>query len=292
MRNSQIKAKLSANVPALCTLLHLTDASIFELASLMGFDGLWIDLEHHGYSVETAGQLMRAARVGSADIVARPAKAEFMRMGRLLELGAQAIMYPRCDDAEEAAEVVRWAKFAPLGMRGFDGSGPDALYTNVPISEYIEHANRETLVIIQLEHERAVSQAEAIAAVPGVDVIMLGPSDYSILGGFPGNFEHPKIDKAIETVSLAARNTGKHWGRPVGNLAQAKQALDQGARLLFHQADIVIVKQGFEAVQSQFKTLGFNFDNQFQAQPENLSAPPGTITSANGLRRARPVYQH
>src|ERR1044072_4948203 len=107
MRTSRIKAKLAANKPALCTLLHLTDASIFELASLMGFDGLWIDLEHHGYSVETAGQLMRAARVGSSDIVARPAKGEFMRMGRLLELGAQAIMYPRCDNPIEAAEVVR-----------------------------------------------------------------------------------------------------------------------------------------------------------------------------------------
>ena len=73
----------------------------------MGFDGIWLDLEHHAHSVETANQLMRAARVGGADIVARPAKGEFMRMGRLLEAGAQAIMYPRCDDPEEAAEVVR-----------------------------------------------------------------------------------------------------------------------------------------------------------------------------------------
>ena len=64
MRTSKIKAKLARNEPALCTTLHLTDPSVFELASLMGFDGLWMDLEHHGYSVETAGQLMRAARVG------------------------------------------------------------------------------------------------------------------------------------------------------------------------------------------------------------------------------------
>src|SRR5690349_18777398 len=119
MRNSRIKAKLARNEPALCTQLHFTDPSVFELTSLMGFDGIWMDLEHHGYSVETAGQLMRAARVGTSDIVARPAKGEFMRMARLLELGAQAIMYPRCDSAEEAAEVVKWAKFAPLGRRGF-----------------------------------------------------------------------------------------------------------------------------------------------------------------------------
>ena len=84
----------------------------------MGFDGIWMDMEHHGYSVETATTLMRAARVGTADIMARPAKGEFMRMGRMLEAGAQGIMYPRCDDAAEARQVVTWSKFAPLGRRG------------------------------------------------------------------------------------------------------------------------------------------------------------------------------
>ena len=106
MRSSKIKSKLSRNEPALGVTLHLTDPSVFELAGLLGFDGIWMDLEHHGYSVETAGQLMRAARVGGADIVARPGKGEFMRIGRLLELGAQAIMYPRCDDPQEAR--ARW----------------------------------------------------------------------------------------------------------------------------------------------------------------------------------------
>src|SRR5438046_6981312 len=117
MRTSKIKAKLKRNEPVLLTTLHLTDPSLFELASLMGFDGIWMDLEHHGYSVETATALMRAARVGSADILARPAKGEYMRLGRLLEAGAQGTMYPRCADAVEAREVVRWSTSAPLGRR-------------------------------------------------------------------------------------------------------------------------------------------------------------------------------
>src|ERR1700733_3887038 len=262
MRNSKIKAKLRRNEPGLCTQLHLTDASVFELASVMGFDGLWMDLEHHGYSLETAGQLMRAARVGTSDIVARPAKGEFMRMGRLLELGAQAIMYPRCDNADEAAEVVRWAKFAPMGTRGFDGSGPDAAYTGASIKQYLAHANAESLIIIQLEDDQALSQAEAIAAVPGVDVIMLGPADFSILGGFPGDFAHPHIASALEKVALAARNAGKYWARTVGTLEEAKHSLDMGARLLFYDADILMIKQRLEAIQSQFGTLGFTFDNR------------------------------
>jgi 4-hydroxy-2-oxoheptanedioate aldolase len=94
MRTSIVKAKLSRGEPALVVCLHFTDPSLYEMTSLLGFDCIWMDLEHHGYSVETASNLMRAARVGGSDIVARPGKGEFMRMCRLLEMGATGIMYP------------------------------------------------------------------------------------------------------------------------------------------------------------------------------------------------------
>lgn len=268
MRASRIKAKISRDQAALCLTLHLTDPAVFELAGLMGFDGIWMDLEHHGYSTETAGQLMRAARVGGSDIVARPAKGEFMRMGRLLELGAQAIMYPRCDSPEEAAEVVRWAKFAPLGTRGCDASGPDSGYTSMPPLDYLAHANRETLIIIQLEHQQAVDQAEAIAAVPGVDLIMLGPGDFSILSGIPFQFDHPKVTGAMQAVANAARNTGKHWAA-TSTLAKAPAALELGCRLLFCNADILMIKNGMQQMQADFAPLGFKFENCFQQRSES-----------------------
>ncbi|HWP40991.1 MAG TPA: aldolase/citrate lyase family protein, partial [Tepidisphaeraceae bacterium] len=186
MRKSRIVGKLARNEPVLCTLLHLIDPSVYEMASLMGFDGIWMDMEHHGYSVETAANLMRAARVGTADILVRPAKGEFMRMGRMLEMGAQGVMYPRCDNAEEAREVIRWAKFAPLGKRGFDGGNPDALYCSMDIAEYVRLANQQTFIVIQLEEQSAIDQAERIAAVEGVDAIFFGPGDFTVLSGIAG----------------------------------------------------------------------------------------------------------
>src|SRR5690242_17423090 len=144
MRPSKIKAKLRKNEPVLVTTLHFTDPSLYEMVGLMGFDGLWMDMEHHGYSLETAMTLMRAARVGSTDIMVRPAKGEFMRLGRMLEAGAQGIMYPRCDNAAEAKEVVTWAKFAPLGKRGFDGGNPDMPYCTMDTAAYVRNANEET----------------------------------------------------------------------------------------------------------------------------------------------------
>ena len=262
MRQSRIKAKLSRNEPALVTTLHLTDPSLFELASLMGFDGIWMDLEHHSYSLETAATLMRAARVGSADIIARPAKGEFMRMGRMLEAGAHGIMYPRCDDAREAAEVVRWAKFAPQGTRGIDGANPDMPYLSMPLEDYLREANEQTFIIIQLESQEAVDQAEQIAAVDGVDVLLLGPGDFSILSGIPGQFDHELVQTALRTTAEAAQSAGKHWGAIAFSPDHAKQLLDMGARLICHGADIVMVKNGLEAIQKDFSPLGFSFENR------------------------------
>src|SRR5688500_18912834 len=133
MRQSRVLAKVRAGEAAMGVALHLTDPSVFEMTGLLGFDVIWMDMEHHFYSLEVAAGLMRAARVGNADVVARPAKGEFMRMGRMLEAGATGIMYPRCDSPEEAREVVKWAKYAPIGKRGFDGSNPDAPYCMTPM---------------------------------------------------------------------------------------------------------------------------------------------------------------
>jgi 4-hydroxy-2-oxoheptanedioate aldolase len=260
MRPSVIKAKLARGEPALLTQLHFTDPSVYELTSLMGFDGIWMDMEHHTYSLETASLLMRAARVGKADILARAAKGEFARVARLLEAGAQGIMYPRCDDAAEAHQVVQWAKFAPVGKRGFDGGNPDMPYCTMPMAEYVKAANDETFIVIQIEESGALDHAEEIAAVPGVDVLFLGPADFSVLSGFPGQFDHPKVAKAMERVAKAAHNAGKAWGMPAFSPDHCRVLLDKGARLICHSADIVLIKEGLDRIQRQFSNLGFSFN--------------------------------
>lgn len=251
---------------------HFTDPAVYELASLLGFDGLWMDLEHHAVSAETGGNLMRAARVGASDIIARPAKGEFMRMARLLEAGAQGIMYPRCETAEEAAEVVRWAKFAPEGERGVDGAGGDNPYCGTPMPAYLKLANRHTLLVVQLESQQALRNADEIAAVPGVDVLMLGPGDLSVLSGIPYQFDHPIIQDAYRRTSEAARRAGKWWGTVTGNPQHTQMLLDLGALFICHSADILILKQGIEAIQERYKPLGFTFENRLAEQAARLEA--------------------
>lgn len=270
MRFSRVKSKLRKGEAALITCCHFFDPSIYELVSLMGFDGIWLDLEHHSTSDETAATLMRAARVGTSDIVVRPAKGEFMRMARLLEAGAQAIMYPRCDSAEEAAEVVRWAKFAPQGERGVDGANGDNPYCAMPMPQYLKLANEHTLLITQLESPKALDAADAIARVPGVDVLMLGPGDLSVVAGIPYQFDHPLITGAYQRVAAAAKSAGKWWGTVSGTPEHTRKLMDLGATFICHGADLLMVKQGMELIQQRYAPLGFTFDNRLAAEAAEL----------------------
>jgi 4-hydroxy-2-oxoheptanedioate aldolase len=262
MRTSRIKAKLAKNQPVLLTTLHIPDPQLYELTSLLGFDGIWLDLEHHAFSVESAAELARATRVGSSDIMIRPAKGEYMRMSRIFEIGAQGIMYPRCDDAEEARQVVRWAKFHPQGQRGIDSAGADNPYCLMPLPEYLTAANAQTFVVIQIEDPRALAHADAMAAVDGVDVLFLGPGDFSILSGIPGQWDHQIIKDATQRVAAAAKKAGKHWGMPIFSTDHAKQVMELGGRFLCHGCDLLMVKAGLEEIQRKFEPLGVSFERR------------------------------
>lgn len=258
MRKSVVKAKLERNEPVVGIALHLNDPSLYEMTSLYGFDFIWMDLEHHTKSVETAEHLIRGARAGgNTDVMCRPAKGEFMRMARMLEAGAHGILYPRCDNAEEAREVVRWSKFAPLGTRGFDGGNADMPYCMMDTAEYVRTANEQTWIVIQLEDPQAVERADEIAAVEGVDVLMLGPADYSILAGFPGQFRHPEIDKALLKIKAAAERHGKHWGTVAGSFERIQELIDMGARWTTGGCDLIWVKEGLERTRQQLNSLRY-----------------------------------
>jgi len=129
----------------------------------------------------------------------------------------------------------------------------------MPMKDYVAQANQQTFLLIQMEEPDAVDQAEAIASLPGVDMIMLGPADFSVLTGIPGQLGDPSILAAIKKVAAGARNAGKHWAATCGSMEQAKQLIEMGCRLLFYGADIVMVKNGLESIRSDVaKHLGLH----------------------------------
>ena len=236
-------------------LIHITDPRVSTIASTSGLDCLWIDLEHSGKSVETYAQMVTAAGLGDADVMARPGKGEFMRMGRLLEAGAHGILYPRCDDADEAREVVRWVKFAPLGERGFDGANADNNFNSYPAGDYVVEANRQTWVTVQVEAPAAIPHTKAMAEVEGVDMVFFGPGDFSCLSGVPGQVQSDTVLRAAEQVARQTLAAGKVFGTLAFDADHARRMRDLGAMFLAWGSDQGLILQGLKQRISDFASI-------------------------------------
>jgi len=255
MRESRVKEVWSHGHIAVGSLIKSTDPVHTEVISQLGLDFIWLDLEHSDKSVETFAQLTRAARIGTSDIMARPAGWEYMRMGRMLEAGAHGILYPRCESAEEVAEVVKWAKFHPLGERGFDGGSADNNYGQYPADFYTAEANAQTWIAIQIESPRAVDRAREIAAVDGVDCVFVGPGDFSALNGRARQVQGPETLRVAETIAKATEAAGKIFGTLVFDMDHARLMKSYGARLLAHGADVVFLKAAYQKLINDYAEL-------------------------------------
>jgi 4-hydroxy-2-oxoheptanedioate aldolase len=137
---------------------------------------------------------------------------------------------------------------------------------------YLKAANEHTLLIAQLESPAALENAESIARVPGIDVLMLGPGDLSVIAGIPYQFDHPLIAGAYETVATAAKNAGKWWGTVSGTPEHTQRLLDLGATFICHGCDLIMVKQGMEQIQEKYARLGFTFENRLAAEGARLAS--------------------
>lgn len=259
MRTSRVKHRWSQGKPVVATVAHFHDPQSAELIGLLGIDCLWIDLEHQPLGMNQLENMVRAARVGDMDVMARPAKGEFQRLARLLETGASVIMYPRCESAEEARQIVRAAKFPPLGERGLFTASPDNPYCLTPLTEYLRQANEQTVLLAQVESPHAVTQASAMAEVEGIDMLFFGPGDFSLLAGVPGQFDAEIVRSAMAETARRALRAGKRFGTLVANFEQAKRALEMGASLLTYGGDLHFVRQAVIEMKQDFAKLGFVF---------------------------------
>lgn len=230
---------------------------IVEILGMIGFDGVWIDMEHNDLSYETLAQMTLACRATGMDPVVRIAKGGYTSIIRPLEAGAAGLIIPHCMSPEEATRIVRWAKFAPEGLRGVNGAGVDGDYYMMNPSEYVKEANRETFLVVQIEDREAVDCVEEIAAVKGIDVLFLGPADLTQSYGVFPQFDHPLIKTAIDKVAQAALRRGKWWGMPVSSVDHAGEMIEKGARFLSHGAEVIVLTEGFKAIKEQFDALRY-----------------------------------
>jgi 4-hydroxy-2-oxoheptanedioate aldolase len=217
LRNN-VKEKLKRDeVVASMTVRLVRTPEIARIASTAGFDTLYVDMEHSSISLEACGAIcMAALEAGIAPFVRVPANTPD-HIARVLEGGALGIIAPHVHSLSAVREVVRAAKFPPLGERSNVSGLPHLHFRTFPQAEAYAALNEATMVVVQAESAVAVEHADDIAAVDGVDMILIGLNDLLADWGIPGEYDHPRVREAYERTIAACRARGKHCG--VGGLA-------------------------------------------------------------------------
>jgi 2-dehydro-3-deoxyglucarate aldolase/4-hydroxy-2-oxoheptanedioate aldolase len=164
-------------------------------------------------------------------------------------------MAAQITSAAQAEEFVTWSKFAPRGRRGLNPLGYDGGYGSIPLGEFAEQANRDTLVAVQIETAQAVSEVEAIAAVDGIDLLFIGPSDLSQAVGVIGDFTGTESMAAVDRVAEACRAHGKQWGAVTPSPGYAELLIERGCTLISPTNDVKLVTTGLAAVKEAFASL-------------------------------------
>lgn len=217
---------------------EVRNPNVAHLLAVAGFDFFIIDNEHGSYSDETIANMIAGARGAQITILVRVPQISRAHILKPLDAGAAGILVPMVDTAEQAAEVVRLAKYPPQGARGAALRRPHSQYGRVDAATYLAGANRETFVGVQAETRQAIANAEAIAAVEGVDCVFAGPFDLSIDLGFPGQTDHPDEVAAIESMVAACRRHGKAAGTLMFDAATLGAWIDKGIRFAAYSSDV------------------------------------------------------
>ena len=242
MRRSKVLAKWRAGEFArFCSLGHVLPFYI-RYAAHYRYDGLWLDLEHRNFDAREVQHLLALCHRYDIDCLVRPPTVQRSRLYRYLEDGAVGVMIPFVSDAATAREIVRAAKYPPIGNRGLDGAGLDAdfgLDSWRAGSTYIADANNETFIVAQIETPEAVANADEIAAVEGIDALFVGPADLGLrLEIYPQY--GMTVDDAVARVAAAAKRHGKVWARTAASIEEVDTYRRQGALMVPHGSDFAL----------------------------------------------------
>ncbi|MDX9957396.1 MAG: aldolase/citrate lyase family protein [Spirochaetia bacterium] len=244
------KTSLLAGKTCYGTFQSIASSTVSEILAHRGFDWILVDMEHGAMDLETAGDMLAAIDRGGPTPLVRVQWNDQAAIKRVLDAGALGVMIPMVNTEEEARMAVSYCKYAPAGVRGL-GAGRASLF-GVRLAEYMGVANDQVMVMIQAEHKDAVRNIEAILAVPGIDVIFVGPYDLACSMGYGDQPGHPEVEAAIAAVLAAAQRAGVVPGIFSMDPQTARRRAAQGFRFIGFGIDSIFldsaVKKGLETV--------------------------------------------
>ncbi len=244
-----LKEKLAQGKQPLGTFVGTASPAVVECLGCAGLDFVILDNEHSPVEAETTAAMVRAAELRNVTPLARVREISRPAILKLLDVGVQGLIIPDVRGTEDVRRVVDYAKYAPVGRRGFCPSRKDGWGTDPQcgVLNTMAHFNQETLVIPQCETAEALSDIETIAAMDGVDGIFIGPFDLSISMGMPGDFENPQFRAALARILSACRAAGKPCLIFAGDGAGAAVRFAQGYDAVAMGLDATLLIAGVKA---------------------------------------------
>lgn len=249
---SRIRERTLAGEVVVGAFVNLAAPMGAELLARAGFDWLIVDLEHGaGTEADLLGQLYAIESTGdlggrTTAALVRPQEGTRLGIGRALDLGAEGVMVPRLETVDEVRHVLSWLRWPPDGIRGLALGTRGAEQSEVPHGR-VRELNERVLGIIQVESGAAVDASAEIAALDGVDVLFVGPTDLSHALGVPGRFDDPRFEDALRTVVAACRANGKAPGILLRRLDDLDRYLGAGFTFVGLGSDGAFVSDGAAA---------------------------------------------
>jgi 2-keto-3-deoxy-L-rhamnonate aldolase RhmA len=216
--------------------------NIAQIAKTAGFDWLFIDCEHSSMDLDMAAQISSASLAVGITPAVRVSGLEHWHASRLLDNGAQGIVFPHVDNVEQAQRAANACRYPPIGKRSMGGGLQQIGYASMPVGEAARVVNEETLVVAMIESPEGVQNCEAIAAVKGIDALLIGTNDFCFECGIPGQFNDPKVADAYQRVIAACKKHGKFPG--MGGMYTAElleRHINMGVQLVLSGSDFSLL---------------------------------------------------
>jgi len=241
---------------AVGTMIRLVrNPGIAWIARQAGLDFIMLDLEHGSSSLETLADVAASGRGAGIEVFVRVPELLKGYVSRALDCGCTGVMVPMVESAAQAELLAGWCKFAPSGKRGLSSIGTHSNFAPVRGGEvpgFMSAANNQVLAIAQIETGAAIEAIESIAAVEGIDVLLIGPNDLAVSLGYTGDVQNPAVLEAIDKVAEAARRHGKIFGFH-GPDALMEQYLSKDLRLIMSKLDINMLLGAMGEIAARWK---------------------------------------
>lgn len=241
-------------------------ADIGSIARACGYDWFMLDLEHNSMNIDEAAQICVASLETGVTPLVRVPSHQHYHAARALDGGAMGVIVPHVDTAAQAREVVNNCKYPPLGSRSLAGLMPQLRFQHYPVVEALQRMNENIMIVVMLETPEAIDNADEIAAVEGVDVVMIGTNDLSAQMHIPGQFGNERIRDAYARTMAAARKHGKFAG--MGGVYDPElmaQYIGIGQQFILSGGDLAFLMAGARERSSFLRGLGREQDQKIPA---------------------------